>query len=97
MAVVTFSRATRVRIDLNVRARHGLVRAGFEDANGPLSVGDEVVVFLRRTPRGVRSLTRPEHLPIAWRYGFPAISIARSSRSSSAAVTWPGIAGVVSR
>jgi hypothetical protein len=60
MAVVTFRRSTRVRIDLNVRARHGLVRAGFEDANGPLSVGDDVVVF--EPEDGIQGLARVQEL-----------------------------------
>jgi hypothetical protein len=68
MAVVTFSRATRVRIDLNVRARHGLVRAGFEDANGPLSVGDEVVVF--EPEDGIEGLARVQELDETERFVY---------------------------
>lgn len=45
MEIVRISRRpTRVMIDLNVRVR-GLVRAGFEDSDGPLQVGETVVVY----------------------------------------------------
>jgi len=68
MAVVTFRRGTRVRIDLNVRARHGLVRAGFEDANGPLSVGDDVVVF--EPEDGIEGLARVQELDETERFVY---------------------------
>jgi hypothetical protein len=60
MEVVRPHRSTRVRIDLNVRARHGLVRAGFEDADGPLSVGDDVVVY--EPEDGIEGLARVQEL-----------------------------------
>jgi hypothetical protein len=36
---------TRVEIDLNVRVRGNLTYAGFEDADGPVAVGQPVEVF----------------------------------------------------
>jgi hypothetical protein len=60
MEVLRPHRSTRVRIDLNVRARHGLVRAGFEDADGPLTVGADVVVF--EPEDGIEGLARVQEL-----------------------------------
>jgi len=37
--------STRVMIDLNVRVHGNATYVGFEDVDGPIAVGDEVVVF----------------------------------------------------
>lgn len=42
---MTGSRAVRVRVDLNARDADGHVPARLSRADGPIAVGDEVVVY----------------------------------------------------
>jgi hypothetical protein len=53
---------TRVEIDLNIRARGGMARVGFEDADGPLQPGQTVQVYeteTRLTAPGVVNAINP--------------------------------------